>query len=535
MVGLCAAKQLLNANAYMTAADTSTHDSSQWIRAQVAIAILAAIGAGLAFYATSLGIGAEVDSATYLMAARNLLAGKGLSLQFAGTAQPVPLTWFPPLLPGVLAMIGYAGIDLSTGARWLNIVLYGADIFLVAVFVKSYTGSRRAAVFSALLMTTTADVLVNHCMLLSEPLFLFCVLSGLIFIAWYLETPSFLLLFGFSAAFAAAGATRYVGGILIPVGAVAIIFGSKNSPLRRIHLGVYASIFAFPLLLWLMRNMTLVHTLTNHHAGFHLPSFERFAFSYLSLSTWLLPAAVPALLRSVILAMAVLLLVRAAYYACKSGHQRSHRARLDVILVVLLLFYLLGFVITQTFFDAQIWIAGRHLLLVYVIGAMVIISQVRELFNSRGPHYRAMCLCLCVTIIGLGAFRTGKNTLRLHENGIGLSSKRWQTSELIMKTKELDGSLPIITNSWALVYLRTGKLAYAIPSPVDSQTERLDPTYIANMARIRDQIQYAGAVVVYFTAFQSSQEGILAADDLETRLGLRRLATTSDGYILGKL
>jgi hypothetical protein len=520
----------------MTEAVTSTHDSSQWIRAQVAIATVAAIGAGLAFYATSLGLGTEVDSATYLMAARNLLAGKGLSLQLVGSANSVPLTWFPPLLPGVLAMIGYAGIDLSAGARWLNIVLYGADIFLVAVFVKRYTGSRTAAVFSALLMTTTTDVLVNHCMLVSEPLFLFCILSGLIFIARYLETPSLLLLFGFSAAFAAAGATRYIGGILIPVGAGAIVFGSKNCPVRRIHLGAYASIFAFPLLLWLMRNMILVHTLTNHHVGFHPPGFKRFAFSYLSLSTWLLPAAIPALLRIVILAIAVLLLVRAAFYGFKkSDHQRSPRTQLDVILVVLLFFYLLGFVVTQTFFDAQIWIAGRHLLLVYVIGAMVIISQVRELFNSRGPYYRAMCLCLCVTLIGLGAFRTGKNTLRLHQNGIGLSSKHWQTSELIMKTKELDGRLPIITNSWALVYLRTGKLADAVPSPVDSQTERLDPTYIANMARIRDEIQRAGAVVVYFTAFQSPQGGILAADDIETRLGLRRLATTSDGYILGKL
>ena len=519
----------------MTAADTTTHDSSQWIRAQVAIAIVAAIGAGLAFYATSLGIGTEVDSATYLMAARNFLAGKGLSLQFAGSAHSVPLTWFPPLLPGVLAMIGYAGIDMSAGARWLNIVLYGADILLIAVFVKRYTGSRTAAVFSALLMTTTADVLINHCMLVSEPLFLFCILSGLIFIARYLETPSLLLLFGFSAAFAAAGATRYIGGSLIPVGAGAIIFGSGNSHLRRIHLGAYASIFAFPLLLWLMRNMILVHTLTNHPVGFHPPGFERFAFSCLSLSTWLLPAAVPALLRIVILAMAALLLVRAVFYGSKSDHQRSLRTQLDVILVVLLLSYFLGFVVTQTFFDAQLWIAGRHLLLVYVIGAMVIISQVRELFNSRGPYYRAMCLCLCITIIGLGAFRTGKNTLRSHENGIGLSSKRWQTSELIMKTKELDDRLPIITNSWALVYLGTGKLAYAIPSPVDSQSVRLDPTYIANMARIRDEIQHAGAVVVYFTAFQSLQEGTLAADDLESQLGLRRLATTSDGYILGKL
>jgi len=160
----------------MTKPETLIGQRSRNTLLQVTIAIIAAMGSALAFYTTSQGIGTEVDSATYVMAARNLLAGNGLSLQIAGSARQVPLTIFPPLLPLALASIGYTGIDPLVAARWLNIALFGADIFLVALFVSRRTESDMAAIFSALLTATTVDVLLNHCMLISEPLFLFCAL-----------------------------------------------------------------------------------------------------------------------------------------------------------------------------------------------------------------------------------------------------------------------------------------------------------------------------------------------------------------------
>jgi hypothetical protein len=55
------------------------------------------------------------------------------------------------------------------------------------------------------------------------------------------------------------------------------------------------------------------------------------------------------------------------------------------------------------------------------------------------------------------------------------------------------------------------------------------------MARLRDQIQYAGAVIVYLRDFQPTQVITPAESDFETQLGLRRLATTRDGYMFAKL
>lgn len=507
---------------------------SRVIRAQVTIAAIAVFGAALALYTMARGIGTDVDSATYLIAARNLLAGNGLSIQIAGSAHTVRLTSFPPLLPVALATMGYVGIDPLVGAKWLNAALFGADIFLIAVFIKRYTGSDIAAVFSAFLMATNVDVRINQCMLISEPLFLFCVLAGLIFITSYIDTPTLPLLFGFSAAFAAAGAARYIGASLLPVGAYAIAFAPSPSRLRRMHLGIYAGVFACPVVGWVARNVVLSHTFTNRSAAFHPPGLDRFVFSYLSLSTWLLPSVVPQYIRIVILAAAIALILRPLLYRSKTARQPSAKPQLDGILIALLSCYILGFVIAQTFFDAQIWIAGRHLLLIYIVGSMVVISQITELLRSASPRFRITGFCLCIAILGVGLLRTGKNVLKVHDEGLGLSSMRWQTSELILKTKELDGQVPIITNSTALVYLRTGKLAYGIPSRVNSQTERLNPQYPGEMAWINNEIQHEGAVVVYFTGFLPPQSIAPTENDLEVQWGVRRLATTVDGYLLAK-
>jgi len=519
----------------MTKPETFIGRRSRNTLLQVTIAIIAAMGSALAFYTTSQGIGTEVDSATYVMAARNLLAGNGLSLQIAGSARQVPLTSFPPLLPLALASIGYTGIDPLVAARWLNIALFGADIFLVALFVSRRTESDMAAIFSALLTATTVDVLLNHCMLISEPLFLFCALAGFILMARYIERPTLPLLFGFSAAFAAAGAARYIGITLLPIGAAAIVLGPWPYRLRRLHLTLYAGTFLFPLLIWVARNMILVHTLTNHSAAFHPLAFNRFVFSYLSFSTWLLPSAVPRFLRVIAVAAAAALLFRPVWYRSRADQRSPSKSRLDGLLIAFLCSYILGFVITQTFFDAQIWISGRHLLLVYVIGSIVVISQGRELFNSAGPYLRVACICLCIAMLGAGALRTAKNVRSVHDEGLGLTSRRWQTSELIMKTKELDDRVPIITNSKAIVYLLTGKLAYPIPSPINAQTERLAPEYASEMAWINDKVQHGGGVIVYFTALKPDQATIPEENDLETQVGLRRFAATRDGYLLAKL
>ena len=83
-------------------------------------------------YTTPWGTGTGWDQAMYIGAARNLLAGKGLTIAW-GLDQGKPLTHFPPLFPSVLALLGLGGLDPWDAARYLNAALRGIDLLLVAL------------------------------------------------------------------------------------------------------------------------------------------------------------------------------------------------------------------------------------------------------------------------------------------------------------------------------------------------------------------------------------------------------------------
>ena len=494
-------------------------------RLGLAIALIAGIGVLGALYSTLLGIGTDADSATYLMAAHSLVTGKGLTLPTAEGRQ-VPMTSFPPLLPMALAAFGLMGVDPLAGARWLNALLFGADIVLVGFLVKRTTQSSPMAVFGASLAATSVDVFLSHCLLLSEPLFLVFAFAGLIGLTLYIERPSFPLLFLFSAAFALAGATRYAGVSLLPVGGVAILFATSPSRRRWLHLGAFLAIFGAPLSLWALRNLAQVHALSNRSLAFHPPGLNRFVYSYLNLSTWVLPSAVPQFLRVLALSAAILMLLRPLLRRFRTNV--SPPWSFQDVGVMFVVSYVLLLVISQTWFDAQIWIAGRHLLAVYLFGLVVIVCEVKGLLDRSTRRSRLAFLLICCVMIAVGVVRTAKNAVRFRQEGIGLSSRRWQASALVAKVKDTDGHTPLFSNAGSAVYLLTGRLTRSLPSRVNSQTKRDHPEYGAEIDRMKRQLRENGGIIVFFTAF-----GTLPSErEMEQQLEVQRVATTDDGFLL---
>jgi hypothetical protein len=499
----------------MKGANFSNHE----FRTVAIIGLIAAMGATIIIYATAFGVGTDVDSASYLMAARSVVEGKGVVLQGAGDSHSVPLTAFPPLLPIVLGAIGALGIEPLHAARWLNAALFGADIFLIGWLVKRHTGSDLAAILGGALMATTADVVAIHCMVLSEPLFLFFVLVGLVFLMRYVERPSLALLVAFSTAFAAACGTRYIGVILIPIGAAVACFVPRQSRLKKIHLSVYLALFVSPAIFWALRNVTRAHTITNHAFSFHPPALNRIEFSYLSFSTWILPVAVPAILRVAVLA-AIAGVALSPIWRRRVTQANSLKRIFDFTLLGLLCSYLLGFFVAQVFVDSNIWVTGRHLLFLFVIGSLLVISQLATALRETSPKSRGVAVGVCVAILALGALRTSRSALRTHQEGLGLSSKRWETSDLVIKVRQLDPGVAIISNSGAAIYLLTGTLTYPLSSAVSSP-------------QINEDLN-SGAIVVYFTAFQPPQITVPEENALEADLHLQRIASTRDGYLLAR-
>jgi hypothetical protein len=108
---------------------TGLISSEQAGRSRFIMALCATVGVagvGLVLLATGrYGAGLSQDSVDYVAAARNLLAGNGY-LTHAG----VPFIHWGPLLPTLLAALGWLGIDLWQAGWWLNALSFGLIVIL---------------------------------------------------------------------------------------------------------------------------------------------------------------------------------------------------------------------------------------------------------------------------------------------------------------------------------------------------------------------------------------------------------------------
>ncbi len=499
----------------------------------IIMASLAMIGVATVLYVTSWGIGTDVDSASYSMAARNLAAGKGLTLQLPDTNHFVPLSAFPPLFPVTLAAWACLSRNVFGAARWLNAVLFGLNIVLIGYIVKRCTAWNLGGFFSALLALTTVDVVNVHSYLISEPLFLFIALCGLILITRYIEKPTIPRLLLLSLIVSLTVMTRYVGVCFLPVGLAAIWLGNGPRPRRLTHSLIFAAIFGIPTTLWIVRNLIFLHTMVGRKLAFHPPDLSRYIFSLVSFSSWLLPSAIPAVLRLAVLISIVALAFGAKTVGSSSSAQAMRRKTFQQISAIFMVSYLTVFVIAQTFFDAQIWIAGRHLLLVFVVGSMIVICQLYQPVHAMKRQMRQAITWTAFGILALCGARLTRFAVASHRSGLGLTSKHWQTSELIADVRKLNGDVPIISNSTAVIYLCTGRIAFPLPNPINAQTQSTRPQYAAEMARVFEQTQNDGAVLILFKTFLTN-EGTFV-DDLADRLELQQVVITPDGYLLAKL
>jgi len=129
------------------------------------------VGAATLLFSTRWGIGLSPDSVVYIASARNLLSGKGLSVS-SYTGKFSPMTHYPPLFSAGLAGLGLIGIDPLDGARWLNALVFAANIILLGLVVYSYTRSFLYSVASSFLMMVSLPVVQIHLVAWSEPLFI---------------------------------------------------------------------------------------------------------------------------------------------------------------------------------------------------------------------------------------------------------------------------------------------------------------------------------------------------------------------------
>lgn len=501
----------------------------------VALSSLSLIGGAALVVGTRWGVGLSPDSAIYVGVARNLLKGFGFSVP-SWSGEGAPLVHYPPLFPMLLAGMGLFGIDPLHGARWLNALLFGANIFLAGFCLYTSTRSFYLSVAASFLVLISFPTVLVHSMAWSEPLFIFLGILGIYFLAAHVQRPNSSVLVASSLALGFAFLARYAGVSLVAAGAAATFFLTKEGWGKRfMHTAIFALISCVPLIVWGAGNLILAGAATGRKIAYHPPGREHLESFLGTISTWLFPVRDPPFANWInIIVVAVLgllsvIVMRRWQQGVREGPQGPKV--LATLLGLFILSYGLLLLVSISFLDAPP-LDNRILSPAYVALVLFFLCLVPTSVTGLGPKkLRILPLLLGMAFVLFAASQLTQSASWLgqsYEHGVGYASRRWNQSELMKYVKALDPKVPIFTNGPDIIYLLAGRPAHMFPVRIDPDTGLPNNNYAYELATMRKVLQEERGVVVYFR--RVTWRWYLPAES-ETNEGLSLLAKTEDGAV----
>jgi len=267
--------------------------------------VVAVAGVAVIITATwSYGPGQPRDSAWYISAARGLCSGDGF-VKYDGE----PFSDYPPLLPALLAAFGFLGVEPAVTARFANAVFYAAAVTIAAGWVLREMKSSALAVTGLVAVFLAIPLLRVSVQVVSEPLFVVCVLLCLVSMGRYLRDGGARWI-GLSAAFASlACLTRYAGLPLVLSSGLVLLAGGRGSLTRRIRQAIaFVFISCVPTGLWLVRNHVVTGQLTGPRPAAVRDLATNLELTVETVSAWVLPRPLAPTWRFALLGVAAVFL-----------------------------------------------------------------------------------------------------------------------------------------------------------------------------------------------------------------------------------
>ncbi|MGH2830433.1 MAG: hypothetical protein ACRDJM_08100, partial [Actinomycetota bacterium] len=372
-------------------------------------AVLALIGIIVVLVSTRSGVGVHPDSAVFIGSARSLVEGHGLSVPF-DWGLPAPMTLHGPLFPALLGGIGMLGIDPLAGARWLNALLFAANILLVGYVISRHArGAPYAATFGSFLMLTSVDIVGLHVSAMSEPTFFLLGLLSLYLLAVYFERPRVLPVA--AAAIALASLARYAGVMLIVTGLIGILFLGRKAYRERIHDAVvFASVSGLPLGLWVIRNLYMTGDMAAREMAFHPVTLSHVTSALLNASAWFVPLRIPGmqgiarhvLALAVVTALAILsfLVLQKGHRRAGSNFSRQPLAELPFLLVTFIAAYVGLLAMYISFVEVLgMYVGARIITPIFVASLVLVLSLGHEALRADATgSLRIAAIVVCMAL-----------------------------------------------------------------------------------------------------------------------------------------
>ncbi len=493
----------------------------------------------LVFLATSNGPWGYSDSVAYIVSARNLIKGFGLGV-FTPSGRFVITYLHPPLFPLLLSGIGFLGMDLVDAARWCNLILCIATVFVTGYLYWRHSRYPELAALAGILTIIFPTTLMMFTSSMSEPLFLFLFsLSGLLLLE-YFQNQVWKKLFLAALICGLLAVTRYVGIAVIISAVVCVFVFSTGTGVERLKRSVVFGLMAgIPLLIWLavlkLSSGTGLGGRSIHVDGGQLVE-NAHAFSDIAgeiLWGWI-PFSRRVLfhlfyqMRDLSLVMAFLVVVVITWISWRRLIQsgQSQKSNSDILIAaffgVVAVFYLVFFAATWLFTVPQTPINNRLLLPIYIgitlglLGCWAVVQS--AWFSLTNPHTRAIPWLLMVIALYWYYPQVVDVVTESYKNDT-ITSNRWRDSQIIRALKDIPVSRPIISNKSEAVLMWADRPAYDFWENLNLSSISQDSPYGSDDADTAQRAFRQGAILVVFNDFPNQIESIYGPR------GKERLAT----------
>jgi len=477
---------------------------------------------GLAAFSLSLfstapyGVGVSPDSVAYISAARNFVAGNGLTC-YDGR----PFVSWPPLYPIILSVFEFLRIDLLIASRFVAAAAWGTVVVLLALWLRRNLRHPVLIWIGALSVLFSEPLLLVNVYAWSDGLFVIWVILFLWHLERLLDCDSRLNFVGIVVFAALACLTRFVGITLIITGGILLLSQNNVLVMRRVvRASLFTALSSLPVGLWIARSVLVSGSPTGPRFPTESNLLIALGHTIGTLSEWFLPS---------VLGIALL-----AYVARRfgGGEHPARETRYVVRVALTFAAIYVMFLVTSESLIGHDKIGHRFLAPIYPVLLILLLGKLDRHWGNRsgseGHRPRKLIIAGMVLWLAWPITETMIKVENHRASGLGtFTSRTWHESGLIRSLSEFPVDGTLLSNAPDAIYLWTGIDASFTPHA--DLTRTLDPEKYS-LGTFRKTI--SADAPVYIAWFHSiGRPYLFSVEELETFCELNPVREFTDGII----
>ncbi|HEY0008211.1 MAG TPA: hypothetical protein VGB55_05780, partial [Tepidisphaeraceae bacterium] len=426
--------------------------------------------------------------------------------------------------------------EVKTAVYVLHPALLAANLLMMAMLARRVgNGSWLAAVICAAASALSVEVLAGHAMLISEPLFITLMLSGLLLLERAVRKQKLPMLIVSALLLGLAWLTRYAGVGVIAAAGGFMLWSWRGALKRRlIAAALFGVVSALPMFLWLGWGYLQTRSVANRTFQWRPVSTETLQTGYQTLGHWLLPYdtfAGPHLAIAAII-HAILIIGAMVWLLPGKGVDRAKSRRTGMLLMLVGVGYLSGllfslaYVDSYTPLDRRTLLPAQALILPILCGAFVsMIARAPVPLSRRVPIAAAAIIVLLLRLPPAAEWVQSAT-----QSQLGYTSTVWRQSPVMKAAQALPGSWYIYSNKIDAVYACTGRNGSPLPrkfNPTDRQPFTRLTTHLKRMRSVSES-----KTLVIVLIYRRGLDHIVGPTELSPYFRMKTIGNFPDGRIL---